>query len=501
MRIRFKAEKGKRVKSQRVVALVCCFTLFSSAFVGCGYEETSVATKEEFLSMNPSPVIDYVSMENVPSILVDRSGYNCEDEKKVLFLAKEMPSAFTVSNQETGEIVYTGEVTQKEKASVGVGDFSEVITPGIYRVLANKLGESYDFVIEEDVNRPLMQKQMETLGKTRDKKINASYLNASGEVGTRILQGGWLMDESGKQDVGVACEMMMTLLTSYELFPDPFDEEITEDMPTLLSILYHESVWLLLMQDEVTGGIYGCVENKAEKEDSDDYWLSDLDKKTSLMFAAAMAKFSYVFKDIDQNYASLCLKAADLAFKYVEPTKEELEDEEFTGMLGAASVELYRASGLLNYYNFANTYLTASMDISANCWNFFGVITYLITRKTVDGTRCAALIKSLLKCGENISNASRTDSYLVSVENKKESEGELLWNAVILSTANYILTSNEYQLVIEDHRHFLLGRNPISKDYVSGKEYPDRFTAEEVFMEAQILEQDYFVAPSDNDYN
>ena len=129
----------------------------------------------------------------------------------------------------------------------------------------------------------------------------------------------------------------------------------------------------------------------------------------------------------------------------------------------------------------------------------------MLTRKAVSVAKCSALMKDLMKQGENISQISRDDDYLISEIDGDDSLDSLLWNMVVLSTSDYVLTNNEYATVIGNHEHYLRGRNPQSSDYLHDEngEYKLkdlRSNAALIYMLAQILSGDYFVAPSDNDY-
>ena len=170
----------------------------------------------------------------------------------------------------------------------------------------------------------------------------------------------------------------------------------------------------------------------------------------------------------------------------------------------AAAAELYRASGLQTYYTYANTLIPQTPDITGNHWDLYSAVTYMLTKKAVSLAKCQSLMKLLMNSGSKISQASRNDDYFISRIDGDNSTETLLWNTVILSTSDYVLTNNEYATVMLDHEHYLRGRNPGSEDFIyGGGEYKLkdlRSNASYVYMLAQILSIDYYVAPSDSDY-
>ena len=491
--------------------LLLSISLVISLLAGCGsvpgmrmeYES------EEFLSMNEEPKL-YAGVPVVhPHIIVDRTGFETSSDKIVIFNASFLPETFDVVNVETDKVVYSGLIKTKKnlnpgQAILGYGTFSDVVMEGTYKICCSDLGESYPFEIRDGLTGELVSDVLSVFENVSDKKVTVKKAGSDEETGDKIIQGGWVTGEEGTQEVTVASEAMMTLLTAYELFPDSFSEYTTDAGDSkILDILYHESVWLLSLQDETTGGVYKNIYSIAEDSGAS-YRLSDIDSASSASFAAVMAKFSYVYKDVDQDYASLCLKAADLAWKYLEKEKATEASSKDASILASAAVELYRASGLQTYYTYANALLPINPDIVGNHWDLFSSVTYMMTRKAVSVAKCSALMKDLMKQGENISQVSRDDDYLISEIDGNDSLDSLLWNMVVLSTSDYVLTNNEYATVIYNHEHYLRGRNPSSEDFLyENDEYKLkdlRSNAALIYMLAQILSGDYFVAPSDNDY-
>ena len=93
-------------------------------------------------------------------------------------------------------------------------------------------------------------------------------------------------------------------------------------------------------------------------------------------------------------------------------------------------------------------------------WDTYGTVTYLTTRSTVDVGQCEVIMKQLMNCAEDISSRARASVYFTEGNADYSNTKELLWNMVILSVADYVITNHEYATVIENHQHFFLGCNP-----------------------------------------
>lgn len=415
-----------------------------------------------FTGMNETPDLSYTVPEEVPHILVDRAGYEPEDEKTAVFQSSDLPKDFQVVDASTGEIVYQGTVKEKdsrENRKIGYGDFSELKEEGTYYLQSSMLGQSFSFQIQASLYESLLQEALEGLDHTQGKKINV--LLPTEDTEEKILSGGWFTDNTEEQDLAVSAETMMPLLLAYELYPTSFQGEAQESMPGLLRLLKEETVWMQQLQDEKTGGVYGGVLEKSSGETS--YRMKHLDIPGTLCYAAAMAKFSYTFQKYDQQYAASCLKAADLAWKYVIKNSTEESREKLSDRLFCAAAELYRASGQAGYHAEVKKYLELAEEAEmteTSHWYVYGSLTYLATRHSVSLDYCNTMMKRIMNRAEDISEGARAGLYMTEGKSDFSDTDELLWNMVILVAADYVITNHEYATVIKNHQHFLMGCNP-----------------------------------------
>lgn len=436
-------------------------------FSGCAPEDSGQKrTDTELVSMNPSPDLSYEVPVSVPHILVDQVGYPSFGEKTAIFTGSTLPETFEVVAAESGEVVFSGKIKEREQENaageaLGYGDFSDLTESGTYYIRSSILGRSYEFLIAEDVYDGIFEEAVGRLAKTRDKKLNVILPTEDGETAEKIIQGGWVTDEAGNQDLLLSAEVMMAVLTAYELYPDSFAGEEAAEVPALLANLQRQTEWMLALQDEKSGGVYGGI--VAESDTTiPTYRAKEMSEEASACFAAALAKFSYTYKKYDQTYAAQCLKAADRAWKYInrqknsnDPARKAAPDE----VLFAAAAELYRASGQQIYHLSVKQSLASGVNPGESVWDTYASVTYLTTRHAVSVTDCEAIMKQLMGCAEEISARARASAYLTEGNAEYTNTKELLWNMVILSVADYVITNHEYATVIENHQHYFLGCN------------------------------------------
>ena len=225
-----------------------------------------------------------------------------------------------------------------------------------------------------------------------------------------------------------------------------------------MQYLQKQTEWMQLLQEEKTGGVYGGILIDT-KETIPTYKMEELSLEASACFAAALAKFSYVYQSYNPEYAAQCLKAADRAWEYINKQQKDITDE-LSPMLYCAATELYRASGQGSYRLAAKRFLETSVKTGESFWDTCGSVTYLSTRHTVNVEYCNTIMKDLMTCAEKISVGARSQVYLTDGKADFSNTKELLWNMVILSVADYVITNHEYATVIENHQHFFAGCNP-----------------------------------------
>lgn len=477
----------------KLVCLLSCLGLLT----GCsGLSDISFdalqgsSDDESFTSLGLSPEFDYEVPESLPNILVDQVGY-ARDSNKIAIIRGELPpDTFTIMEADTGEKVYTGKIDQKgydEETGIYVsyGDFTDFDTPGKYYIQAAVIGQSYPFEIAEKpyddlfrtalkqyyYNRCGLTLSSELAGEAAHNACHAREAQMKEEASIKLdVTGGWHMDEMGTRDVVRGCQTVNSLLLAYELYPEVFGDEVGipesgNEIPDILDEIKYEIDWLLKMQDTKSGAVYASVSSVDNKAAGYILYIDGITMDATIQFAATMAKFSYLYQNYDREFATQCLKASDRAYRYAQKYLGDVSWEEYF----YASTELYRATGANGYHTVIKNYLAQNpvtkMD---NDFIFWGCVTYLSTKQRVDVNLCSDVIEVLMQEVEQISYDSKSSKLLVNANKEQNNSAELLRNLSRLAVVDHIITNHEYATVLENHLHYLLGRNLLSISYLDG---------------------------------
>ena len=472
-----------------------------------------------------SPEFNYEVPESLPSILVDQLGYALSGNKIAVFQGESLPATFAIIDADSGQAVYTGQIEQKgydEETGILIsyGDFTSFRTTGTYYIEASVIGQSYMFEIAENPYEELFDVALKqyyynrcgltlSSGLAGDAAHNACHTREAQmkeQASVKLdVSGGWHVDETSTRDVGIGCSTVNHLLLAYELYPEVFDDELGipesgNGIPDVLDEAKYEIDWLLKMQDAKSGAVYSSVSSADSAALGYLLYIDGVTMDATIRFAATMAKFSYLYQNYDRDFATGCLKAADRAYRYAGQYLVDVSPEEYF----YAATELYRATGNYGYHNEIKNYLQQNpvTDMNNN-FVFWGCVTYLSTKQRVETSICSDLIKVLMLEGERISYASKNSKFLVSMDEQPSGSAELLRDITRLAVVDHIITNHEYATVLQNHLHYMLGRNLYAISYLDGagsRNYVDinenqgimnqvELNAELVLMMSSIMEE------------
>lgn len=495
-------------KQMMIIILVCAVLLAGCQQIPLDKYTAVPSEDDNFAGMEETPDLSYEVPVSTPGILIDRLGYAPESAKVAVFRGDELPAAFNVIDVESREIVYTGFLEEKGynqelEEYNSYGDFSQLETPGNYYIEAPVLGMSYSFSIREDIYKESFkeacrQYYYNRCGITLTTEYAGENAHNACHTGKAMLKedtsisldvsGGWHQDEKGQKDVVTAARAMSVMLLSYELYEKEFTDdygipESGNGIPDILDEVKYEVEWMLKMQDRKTGEVYAGVSVYSSNNDasgkSADIYLEPSSPDAERAFAMALAKFSYLYQGFDMEYATYCLQAADRAWKHAEL---DLPDRDDTGNKWefAAAAELYRASGQSGCHKYIEKYLDSKMSqyeqdevILAGC------ITYISTKQKVDLDLCDQIMKILMQQTEKISDDAAGSLYLASVSKEQDNNRQLLLNIMYLMVVNHIISNYEYKMSIENHLHYLFGRNDMAVNFVDSSGEKDYGSGEE----------------------
>jgi endoglucanase len=283
-----------------------------------------------------------------------------------------------------------------------------------------------------------------------------------------------------------SCNVVNTLLLSYELHPEVYGDqnnipESGNQIPDILDEIRYEIEWLRKMQDTVSGGVYAGLsiypfDSNNNNPSGINYsaFIEPISVEATKIFCVIMAKFSYIYQDFDNAFATECLQAADRAWRYLERNHTDLLDE----MFFQAAAEMYRASGYTVYHNIVVQYLnsgeyhTLFSSVNRNTGDsrqeniMMGAVSYLLTKKRVDRNLSSEIMKTIMLMAEDVSARARVSQYLTAGSKKQDNNSELLSDMFFLSIVNHIITNHEYGTVVENHLHYLMGRNSSGISYI-----------------------------------
>ena len=448
------------------------------------------------VSVSSLPSADYTTPMLIPHTLVDQAGYTTDSEKGVIFTGLEASEPFEIRDSASNEVVYSGVMRRRiaDEATGTVtcyGSFDEVTEPGTYYVFTDTLGESYDFRVSEDIYTELMryackQFYLNRCGLTLVEALAGEDAHSACHTLPATLQsdnrttldvsGGWHLDALAGRDVAQGCDIMTELLQSYELNPDGFDDETGipesgDGIPDVLNETAYEAQWLLKMQDTRSGGVYGsAIASGVDEHSSDQTLLSARIEVTpitlaaTIAFAAAMARFSYNYRAYDQALATECLRASDRAYRFYLANAADTEGGSEKVLAAAA---LLRATGSSSY----ESVVTEAVKAEGFGESFFtdralfhaGVI-YLTSTRITDTAACQTMMELILRKAEEQAKQSQSSPWLVV---PCDDPTGLPSSIEPLVVANHIIPNAEYAGIIENHLHYLSGRNPDAINYIT----------------------------------
>ena len=388
---------------------------------GCGNEpakEPEVVTDVDktpyvpAVSMESTPIVNYAVPQLLPNVLVDHNGYGKAEEKYAIIRGSELSDTFCLRDAETGMVVYNGTLEeilyhQEQNLYAGYADFSSLLRPGTYYVECEIWGQSYAFEIAEDVYGTL-------------------FAELCGEL------------EEACRSGALSVSQAMVLLQAYEWYGDVFPDGDDDKIPDMMKALQE---WIAQME---ANGVEGTQE---------------------ALYAAFLAKFSYLYQKVDYNYATDCLKRASTVFDKVQVTMNKDAD------IFWALTEMYRATNLSKYRKQILEYRDFFADNSSYLEQpeyLYGSMTYLVTRHSVNKNLCEIFMNNIMARGEEISG--NHEDLIHPLAAKNNGSTDLLKRAIELSCANYVLNNYQYTNMIEEFLHYLMGRNPESVNFYESDE-------------------------------
>ena len=448
----------------------------------------------------------------VKEINVNQVGF-LPNATKVAVLNGDAIAATASVVDASGTVVYEGNVGPASmNASTGRDearfDFSSVTTPGTYKVVSGEF-ESFEFVIADDVydaafDATLRMFYLQRCGVELTEDLAGTYAHPEchaeeatiyGTDETIDVSGGWHDAGDYGRYVVSGAKAAADLMLAYSLFPEAFDDELGipesgNGTPDVLDEVRFELDWLFKMQND-EGGVYHKVTCAnfpgfvMPEEETEELIVTPISTTATGDFAAVMAMASYVYADIDAEYAQKCLDAAVKAVEYLEANPDlsgavnpdgivtgEYPDTNDVDERLWAYAELFKATGDAKYDDAFCALLGSGIPGPSDLgWQGVGAYSgyaYLSATK-VKGKFYDAVLTSFMSSAAGIEAASAADAYGCSLtEYPWGSNMTVANNAMYLVMLDSIKKSSDGDAVARAQLDYLLGTNGTSYCFLTG---------------------------------
>jgi len=336
-----------------------------------------------------------------------------------------------------------------------------------------------------------------------------------GEDYTLDVSGGWYdAGDFGKYVVNAGITVW-TLLNQYELNPNSYKDgdlsipEQNNSIPDLLDEVRWELEWMIKMQVPAGYKLAGMVHHKMHNRkyeplrlvpptnmDNDLEFKSDFKGRylyppttaATLNYAAVLAQASRVWKKIDPQFADKCLKHAEIAWKAVKDKLPipagnipgagggdygdmKLEDEYYW-----AACELYITTGKSEYKKFLMSnehFMQLPQSVgSSMTWGdtaSLGTISLAFIPNNLSNKNIKEARNNIIKIAESYLDRIAKEGYKVPINDYRWGSNSFVLNNMIIMALAYKLTGDKKFIYgTMDGMDYILGRNPLSKSYVSG---------------------------------
>lgn len=292
-------------------------------------------------------------------IQLNQIGFLPTGEKIAVVTGRTEAGIFYVVSLDGKRPYYQGklsnEMVSKNSSTVTrIADFSTFTKPGNYRIQIPEVGESWPFIIGENVFDKVSKSVLKSFYFMRSDmpllpKYAGKWSRPAGHPDTLISihasaasdafpEGKVISSPKGWYDAGDYNKYIVnsgittaTLLSAYEDFQTYFKKlktdipESNNRIPDILDEALYNLRWMLTMQDPADGGVYHKLTN-AEFDGMVMPGVTKLPRyvvqkstAAAVDFAAVMAQASRIFSDFKKDLPGLsdsCMKAAEMAWQW-----------------------------------------------------------------------------------------------------------------------------------------------------------------------------------------
>lgn len=452
-------------------------------------------------------------------LYLNQIGYRPEDRKVLVSSAGSVE--FEIIDQSTGSILFRG-MTEHEVADIASelkvtrGDFTSFDQPGRYTIRVQELQTELPLTISEVVYEELHQGLLKAFyyfrcGTELEERYAAPWTHSACHLGKARVYGseeevecagGWHdAGDYGRYTVAGA-KAVADLLLAYDCQPGAFrrtlhiPESENGAMPDVLHECRYELEFLLKLQDARSGGAYHkvttaqfCGLHVMPEDDTDPLILSPISGTATGCLAAIMAMAARVYRNVDHDFASRCLRAAEAAWGWLELHPEcqpfhnppeigtgEYGDDCDTDERFWAAAELFRTTEEEIYHRAIQEIMNqGGFDLTSLGWadvGGYGTIAYLHSEPSItDASLRNTLRSALLERADALMQVAEADGFGVVLQPEEYVWGSnmyLLNHAMVLLLSYLETSKEEYKETALAQLHYILGCNVMDQCYVSG---------------------------------
>lgn len=459
-----------------------------------------------------------------PIIQVNQIGYRPDDAKLAVVRGSkqaDVSGPFAVQDIGSGSTIFDGQLSQAiENGNTGeweaIADFSDLKTPGKYKVYAGKTdkeqeGVSYEFEIGENVyaqafdaavkmlylQRCGMELTEEYAGEFKHPVCHSDKAVIFGDDSGKTVDvsGGWHDAGDYGRYVVPGAKAVADILLAYERYPEAFGDaagipESGNGIPDILDEAKYELDWMLKMQDAKSGGVYHKVtcanfpEAVMPEGETEQLILSPISNCATGDFAAVMAMAARVYKEIDGKYADDCLKAAKKAMGYLETHENgdgfmnpgdivtgEYGDKRDADERFWANAELFKTTGEAAYEEGVaqTSFITVPFGFGWAGVGLYGCYAYLTSNYT-DAECAAKVLGKMEETAVSVVNAAKADSYRSTIGSAYPwgSNMNIANNGMLLLMLDDLHGKSEHRELAKAQLDYLFGNNTNSYCFLTG---------------------------------
>jgi len=416
--------------------IICSLICTACANTAAVEEEPQAVPVQDTLGMVPD--FSYAVLEQIPNVFVDSTGYCPTDKKIAYFIGNDLDGSFEVRNAVTDETVYTGslhETADKDGRTLYAGNFTSLEEDGKYYIWQGQVGDSYEFEISDSVYK----KEFIVLQRLAEEYTYTNVSDAAYTLSNMLFLQEILGDVSVNSTY--VKEKIGTLLYSQDAKSGAFYREIMEEpVQVQQAVVPAEGI---ISQSEGT-----------------------ISLTTTAQMAGVLAKYSYLYKEVEPVFATECLKASQKAYKYIEQYRGNTDTDAWY----FAATELLRSTGQYKYRNAIREYDAMEVGLKSRSEQNYTILadfTYLSTTYGTDYNRCAMLLDNYMERAQGISVSATKENFYVHSDISSMSDGDILDDMIVLGIVNNVLSGREYEGIERNYIHYLSGANMEAKNFLA----------------------------------